>query len=736
MANKKDTNKKSVSIKAIGIELLLLVIGFVLWLLVGNGVIGICMMIAFCLSVFLAGILLWKKDKASKSFMKAVAVVGSLTSGFATGVILVPLSSISPFLIIISILMLLLIMVYWNRLFITSQKETDLKEPLGEAQSIANADYQERIASAKKSDTAEEIMGNETTGARDENKSSEEHIEQIRSDNTFDNEESMTDNIERIEIDNNGKDTFDLNNTIERANSGDISSIKALISYYSYDQNGEFRDPDKAFYWAEKGALKGDIDCMVQCSRSARLLSQTIELLDDDAQNLGEAVNLAIKAMHWADELKKRGYNANQLKGKAIEAYGIALYYYAVSIDDEKEKALRLNESIKALKAIYKYTNNHSVLLVLAYAIEKNGELVGFTDDNNQLEYQLLHECVDKYFDELSQRSPYLAAFYLGRMYLGNRGCRCDDNLSYYYLKKANDSGNEEGFDCSEMLSNYRKDSNGNYTLDDFVICTNCNAELPSGTFICPYCSTFLAEPNADFDKALEYMENMDSRAIEIFERLSESGYAPATYALGELYYNGDLGEENAEKALEYFTRLLDQGSPVAYGPIGSLYYIGKLGDENRYKAFAYLKKALEYYPDDVHNNFDIARCYANGIGTEKNIMEAKSHFIKILDAEPENEWYIISYADMLRDNGSAGCVEWYKKGSDLGSGICSYSLGRIYTEGMNPSVWHSYDNAVHYYQLAIEQLANTTDPIEHETYCLAKNDLNIIRKKHELGEI
>jgi TPR repeat protein len=55
-------------------------------------------------------------------------------------------------------------------------------------------------------------------------------------------------------------------------------------------------------------------------------------------------------------------------------------------------------------------------------------------------------------------------------------------------------------------------------------------------------------------------INNHDKSAIELYESLSNLGYAPAMFVLGQAYYSGDLVVRNADTALSYFRRAYAAG--------------------------------------------------------------------------------------------------------------------------------------------------------------------------------
>jgi TPR repeat protein len=60
--------------------------------------------------------------------------------------------------------------------------------------------------------------------------------------------------------------------------------------------------------------------------------------------------------------------------------------------------------------------------------------------------------------------------------------------------------------------------------------------------------------------------------AVVWFEKAADQGMAPAQYALGQMYLNGEGVEQSVNKAVELYTHAANQGLLEAQADLGFLY--------------------------------------------------------------------------------------------------------------------------------------------------------------------
>lgn len=189
-------------------------------------------------------------------------------------------------------------------------------------------------------------------------------------------------------------------------------------------------------------------------------------------------------------------------------------------------------------------------------------------------------------------------------------------------------------------------------------------------------------ETDAYFDLGLLLSLNTDKECIIWLEKAMSLGKTDAMIALGDIYTTGDFIDVDIQKALYYYNCALQSGDNMALRQIGALYYCGDLGEENKDKAFSYIKAYVKLFPDDGIGAFDLARCYANGVGTKINAKKAELYFQKALSDQPNDPFYLWSYAKFLEETYRTYCIQMYEKAlsnNDANSGLDLFS---IYTNG------------------------------------------------------
>ena len=246
---------------------------------------------------------------------------------------------------------------------------------------------------------------------------------------------------------------------------GNLDAIMALGGYY-FGQNSakENEDIDEAIKWYEKGAEFGYSNCMILASILYNINGHVIRKITGGNPGILHSIESLQKGLYWANKAKSAGEKDADgqlvsLKGEL----GISYYYYALGGDfsgnTENDKVNRFSESIKLLKSVYRFTQDPEVYIILALCLNGYGELKGYSEENNRLEYSLYHKCADEYFGQVIHSD--IAAAYLGIMYIEGRGCPVDHNQAYSYLTKAHNAG----FDCSDLLSRFKRKTFGGYVF-------------------------------------------------------------------------------------------------------------------------------------------------------------------------------------------------------------------------------------------------------------------------------
>lgn len=133
------------------------------------------------------------------------------------------------------------------------------------------------------------------------------------------------------------------------------------------------------------------------------------------------------------------------------------------------------------------------------------------------------------------------------------------------------------------------------------------------------------------YDLGFVYLEEFKyEEALYWFEKSAELGYSYAQNMVGDLYYKGKGTEKNIEKARFWLEKAAfsDQENVEAMNDLAYLYSNDFSSDESLLiKAFELFLKAARL--GDHNAMWNVALCYKDGEGTEKNLEEASYWFTK-----------------------------------------------------------------------------------------------------------
>ena len=177
-----------------------------------------------------------------------------------------------------------------------------------------------------------------------------------------------------------------------------------------------------------------------------------------------------------------------------------------------------------------------------------------------------------------------------------------------------------------------------------------------------------LEDAKADFDKGEEYFNRLEfDKAIPLYTRAAEYGYADARFFLGTCYEDGFGVVRDLKKAVYWYQKAADQGDATAQCILGHCYYNGK-GVRQDYK------QAVDWYQKAADQGYANAQgylgmCYAIGHGVSQDYKKA---------------------------------VYWCQKAADQGDATGQFALGHAYEFGQG--VKKDIEQAVHWYRLAASQ--------------------------------
>ncbi|GBB88416.1 hypothetical protein RclHR1_00150012 [Rhizophagus clarus] len=291
-------------------------------------------------------------------------------------------------------------------------------------------------------------------------------------------------------------------------------------------------------------------------------------------------------------------------------------YFYRRGIGCE------VNE-IKAFEILSSAAKNNQKVMLDQVTFDQRNESIRFLNDN----IKELNEIIVQYFysfflyEDLvfNSKNSY-------KLHIKNAGK--GDNVSQYYIGNFYLYGVKK--DYSKAIEWYSKSSEGG----------NIKAMYKLG--VCYECGYGIKK-----DK---------KKALELYLKSAEGGYRRALYELGNRYYYGNCTFKDKDKAFEFYLKAAEKGHDISQYLVANYYYDGKCIPKNEERGFYWNRKAAinghteaqfklaEYYINSSINKNErkafkwyyklankykvraiylVAKCYRDGIGTDKNLEEA-----------------------------------------------------------------------------------------------------------------
>ena len=180
-----------------------------------------------------------------------------------------------------------------------------------------------------------------------------------------------------------------------------------------------------------------------------------------------------------------------------------------------------------------------------------------------------------------------------------------------------------------------------------------------------------------------EGVEQDYEKAMECYLKAIEYGEPRAYSNIANLYLHGNGCEKSVSKAMDAYRNGHKYGDPLSSANLGTIYLEGLFGIDRDYdQAFSFLTKAVQR--DNLPSFSRLARCYAGGLGCEKDIQMAEELYSK---AYKRGDFNGLNGMAELRKEGAIKAsphkiFNMFRKASENGCLDASFNLGICYLEG------------------------------------------------------
>lgn len=402
--------------------------------------------------------------------------------------------------------------------------------------------------------------------------------------------------------------------------------------------DNNFKNAKKGFYYVEKSAELGNLEavnilavCYAKGWGTERDIPKAISLYKKVADvPFVESKNAKKTLITHFDGKKKSVFTIDDDKPDATAAYNLAMIYKnGTGVKKDYKKAIHyLNRAIK---------RGHS------FAIEQLGVCYLFglgVEKDSQKGLQLIKQVADS--------NQAFAQYHLYKIYkYGTDGIKKDEKKALSWLQKSADNGDmdaqyklgihflygpKDKRDFEKAIAYLTKAGKkgepfATYDLGMFYLRTGTKfSDSKKGISLL----NSLIRPKFIASKkpktgALMFRVGNTRVKVPVGDYTAE---ALASYALGSIYDLGnDVVEKDPAKALKYLERSAKFKNSRAQALLGYYYLSGKAGTKDLDKGFKLTKEAAEAgVPLALYN---LASCYRNGIGVEKNEDEALTNYKK-----------------------------------------------------------------------------------------------------------
>lgn len=172
-------------------------------------------------------------------------------------------------------------------------------------------------------------------------------------------------------------------------------------------------------------------------------------------------------------------------------------------------------------------------------------------------------------------------------------------------------------------------------------------------------------------------------KALEYYYRAAEQGNADAQFSIGICYRSGHGVKSDTDMQILWYKRAAEQGNVPAMVNLGVHYYYGDGVPQDYEQAVRYYRMA----GDDVNAQQNLAECYMNGYGVDRDLSKARDIYLKALKAKGGNDSDLMlkignAYFADGTDVGKTAACGWFEKAADLGNKYAARNLGVCHYNG------------------------------------------------------
>ena len=439
---------------------------------------------------------------------------------------------------------------------------------------------------------------------------------------------------------------------LQLGKSGDSNAQLLIADYYT---EGQFiaQNLSEAFEWYGKAAKMNPIAARkfaicwrdgIGCGIKDPIAAYTWFCVAAEANDKEAKLQKALMEFHGIGTKMNQSLACNTLYELATEGNSEASYWCGVYLESMGDMAGACAYYKNAISGEHiEATYNYAKCLSEGLGVEKN-------------EVEAL-----KYLRKASEQNYVYAVFMEAQFHENGYGCNPNLDEAKEYYKRSGDLGYSEGY----------------YRLA--LIYVNEN----------------------DYDSALTWL-------IQAAETIPPS--LNAKNRLAYYYLMEDPSKANYHKAETLLLEVINTNTPDTVAT--AKYYLGianELGlsstGKREQKAFSLYKEAADHDTPSVNAQYEVARCYRNGIGVEKDEEMAKWYYQKAArNNHSEAQYLMAKYYDVEY------AEDWYIRSADNGCAEAQYELGNYYKQN------NQNDKATKYLLLAV---ANGHKEAAFELGCL-----------------